>query len=297
MPNNIQQKIKRLLQIGENPRLALFQTLQEIEKEAQNAINQAILEAKEGFEAELIEIKANISKEIESALKEQILAKLTQIKGNKGDPGHTPQKGKDYLTENEINEMIAKIQSQIRIPEDGEPGKDGKTPIAGIDYPTTEQIRKMLMAMVSVIKVKDGKTPVKGVDYFTQDEIDKITSQIKAQFPKIEIKATEIRDKLQSLKGEERLDASAIKNLKKFFGEGKRMLKGAGGPVLRWESLTRVTSTTFLLPSTPYSSSTILFFLNGQLQQSGWSVNLSTRLITTRETEADEEAYAFYREA
>ena len=99
MPNNIQQKIKRLLQIGENPRLALFQTLQEIEKEAQNAINQAILEAKEGFEAELIEIKANISKEIESALKEQILAKLTQIKGNKGDPGHTPQKGKDYLTE------------------------------------------------------------------------------------------------------------------------------------------------------------------------------------------------------
>ncbi len=60
----------------------------------------------------------------------------------------------------------------------------------------------------------DGKTPVKGIDYV--DGVDG-----SPDLPE------QIRDKLETLSGEERLDASAIKNLPKAIAE-TRIVEGRG---------------------------------------------------------------------
>jgi hypothetical protein len=50
---------------------------------------------------------------------------LAQVQVMKGEPGYTPVKGKDYLTESEVGSIISYIQSNIRVPKDGKDGKDG----------------------------------------------------------------------------------------------------------------------------------------------------------------------------
>ena len=63
-------------------------------------------------------------------------------KGEKGDKGDAPVKGKDYFTEEEKQEFIEKAT-----PVKGVHYFDGYTPVKGVDY-------------------NDGYTPQKGVDYF-----------------------------------------------------------------------------------------------------------------------------------
>jgi len=76
-----------------------------------------------------------------------------------------------------------------------------------------------------VRKLKDGYTPVKGVDYVDGKDADeeKITATLLSKIPS-EHTPFDIRDKLHSLEGEDRLDAMAIKNLpeatKKLIGLG-----------------------------------------------------------------------------
>lgn len=73
--------------------------------------------------------------------------------------------------------------------------KDGYTPVKGKDY----------------FDGKDGYTPIKGKDYFDgKDGEDGVTTIIKEEE---NLSKEEIRDRLESLKGQNRLDASAIKNL------------------------------------------------------------------------------------
>lgn len=70
--------------------------------------------------------------------------------------------------------------------------------------------------------IKDGKTPIKGRDYF--DGINGKDGTL--------IKAEEIRDKLESLEGEDRLDASAIKGLEAILSDIKGLKQrptGNGG--------------------------------------------------------------------
>ncbi len=45
-----------------------------------------------------------------------LTTKLEMIKGDKGD---VPQKGIDYWTEQEVNQIIREITKSIRIPDDG----------------------------------------------------------------------------------------------------------------------------------------------------------------------------------
>lgn len=91
------------------------------------------------------------------------------LKGNPGDDGYTPVKGKDYfdgkdgkdgtsVTVKSISESTADGGSNVVTFSDGKTltvkngkkGTDGKTPVKGVDY----------------LDGKDGYTPVKGVDYF-----------------------------------------------------------------------------------------------------------------------------------
>lgn len=68
--------------------------------------------------------------------------------------------------------------------------KDGKTPVKGIDYFDGE----------------DGETPVKGVDYFDGKDGSPDTKE-------------QVRDKLEELKDNERLDISAIKGTESLIEE------------------------------------------------------------------------------
>jgi hypothetical protein len=79
--------------------------------------------------------------------------------------------------------------------------KDGYTPVKGKDY----------------FDGKDGYTPKKGVDYFDgknglngRDGKDGVTKVITKE---IDLDADKIKTRLESLTGEDRLDAKAIKNL------------------------------------------------------------------------------------
>ncbi len=56
----------------------------------------------------------------------ELLGKVMgQVQLIKGDDGYTPVKGKDYWTNDEIEQVIAYIEGRIRVPEDGKDGKDG----------------------------------------------------------------------------------------------------------------------------------------------------------------------------
>ncbi len=112
----------------------------------------------------------------------------TDLKGDPGENAVTPVKGKDYFTKDEQEDFLKKAT-----PVKGKhyrDGIDGNTPVKGIDYFDGE----------------DGKTPIKGVDYEDGKDGSPDTP-------------TQIREKLETLTGEDRLDAKAIKNLPEFIKE------------------------------------------------------------------------------
>lgn len=96
-----------------------------------------------------------------------------------------------------------------------------------------------------------------------------------------ELSAEEIKNKLQFLKGEARLDASAIKNLPKERGG---MMHG-GGAALTYNEVPSGAvdgaNTTFTLANLPKSGS-VMLFVNGLLQRSGTGndFTISGRTIT-----------------
>lgn len=87
------------------------------------------------------------------------------LKGDKGDPGYNPVRGKDYYTEKDINIMIEYIQSKVRDGIDGIDGADGKDGAVG---PAG----------------KDAESPVRGIDYWTEKDQAKILKEILGQIPK-----------------------------------------------------------------------------------------------------------------
>ena len=129
-------------------------------------------------------------------IKEEIEKSLEKIKGKDGEDGHTPIKGKDYYTPEEIKE-IKKEVTPIKGKDyfDGKDGKDGRNGKDGKDG--ARGLRGL--------SGKDGKDGRNGKDGKDGKDGSPDTPY-------------EIRDKLSSLKGNERLDAKAIKNLAKEMG-------------------------------------------------------------------------------
>ena len=271
----LQAKIQRFYKAKENPALALFLFMQEIEeivtKKAEKEINDFKLKAQKELENE----RENFRKEIE-------LFKRTFAKGDKGD---VPIKGKDYFTKEEIAEFTRKVSSLVRVPQ------DGMTPVAGVDYLTKKQIEREIRQLVSAIEIaetKDGRTPIKGVDYFTNKDIKEILS-------KLDINAKIIRNKLESLKGEERINALAIKNLPEVVSKEARGIVSAAVPGYVARIARRAVSfqwiepdgecngvnTLFTLPYPPYNPNTLMFFVNGILQKKDSDYTIDGKEITT----------------
>ncbi len=103
-----------------------------------------------------------------------------------------------------MEEIVSRALSRIKVP------KDGYSPVKGKDYFDGENGEDG----------KDAETPLKGIDYFTKAEqkdfVEKITKEVKKLFP-LPITAKEIRILLESLKNEDRLDASFLKGLERYF--------------------------------------------------------------------------------
>lgn len=129
-------------------------------------------------------------------IKEEIEKSLEKIKGKDGEDGHTPIKGKDYYTPEEIKE-IKKEVTPIK-GKDYFDGKDGKN---GRDGKNGKDGARGLRGLSG----RDGKDGRNGKDGKDGKDGSPDTPY-------------EIRDKLSSLKGNERLDAKAIKNLAKEMG-------------------------------------------------------------------------------
>jgi hypothetical protein len=116
--------------------------------------------------------------------------RILKIEDHKPKDGYTPIKGKDYF--------------------DGRKGEDGKTPIKGVDYFDGE-------------KGKNGRDGKDGRDGRNgKDGKNGITKIIREE---VALESKDIKNRLEGLKGEDRLDAKAIKNLP--IGGTQRI--GSGG--------------------------------------------------------------------
>ena len=248
MTPEIQAKIQRFYKIKDNPSLALFEFIQEIEK--------ALAEK---LEKEINNFKLKAEKELE-AEKENFRIELF----------------KKIVTKGHIDEFVKAVYSLI--PKDG---RDGITPIAGVNYPDKKQIEGMIRQFVSQIipELKDGKTPIKGMDYFTDKEIEEIMKEIYAELKSRikEINASDIKDLKEFVSNEARGMVSAAER-----GYVARIAKRT----IRFEWIEpdgecNGVNTTFTLPYAPYNSNTIMFFVNGALQKKDDDYTIDGKIITT----------------
>lgn len=125
------------------------------------------------------------------------------ITGEKGEPGYTPIKGKDYFTDAEIGTIVSFLLTQVK---DGAPGEKGDTGQAG----------------------KNGRTPVRLVDYWTaadqeqiiRDVLKKVPVPKDGTSPKVEDVVTEV---LKELKKHPNVDGLRLSALE------KRLIRLGGG--------------------------------------------------------------------
>jgi hypothetical protein len=152
------------------------------------------------------------------------------VDGKDGEDGYSPKKGVDYFTQREVEAIVKEVRDMIPDPIpakdgahglDGKDGQDGYTPVKGQDYYTDEDIKELVEALTG--RLKKWKK-------ITKNEIKTIAKQVIALID-VDVPAEEIRDKLQSLEGDERLDASSIKNLEKFTQTVVQQFPFSGGGV------------------------------------------------------------------
>ena len=139
--------------------------------------------------------------------------------------------GENLKKDKAIEDIIGKVATKLAVKmailekgEKGEPGDNGHTP-------TVTELRELIIPLIP--------EPAHGIDGQDADE-EKIIEGVLAKIKLPEFKETvldtpeQLRDKLESLKDEARLDKSAIKNLQEDLDKLKEMirsvsLKGAGG--------------------------------------------------------------------
>lgn len=130
---------------------------------------------------ELVKQKQLLNYQIEQYLAENVY----RFKGDKGDRGDDGQTIKGDKGEKGID------------------GLHGKTPIKGQDYFTTEDIQELKSLIGKPLEIE------------TEKVLNKVEELEKKAIT--EIKAVDIARKLETLTGDKRLDASAIKNLSKYI--------------------------------------------------------------------------------
>lgn len=128
--------------------------------------------------------------------------------------GNLPVRGKDFFTDSDIKTIIDTIYDKLPTREELK-GKDGNDGV--VDYSVVEKLAKPLIET----KYKEIKNELDVL----ADKVIKILEESK---PK-ELNARDIRNKLESLTGNDRLDAKAIKGLEKFMTTFISTSTGGGG--------------------------------------------------------------------
>lgn len=134
------------------------------------------------------------------------LATLTWPQGEKGEPWKTPEKGVDYFTPSDIQEVAKETAKFVPPWKDGKDGESIQWPMWPQGVPGESIVWPRWPAGRNG---KDAPIPVKWVDYF--DGID-----WSPDTPK------DIKKKLESLKDDERLDIKAIKWVDKLEKDIKK---------------------------------------------------------------------------
>ena len=210
----IVQNEKNNKEVNDNLEALIVQTQKNDNKDELEAIAKVNLDTKN--------VIKRGNKEVVGAIKElkprevngtEVINSLIKLfKGDKGDDGKTPQKGVDYFTDEEVENIIKSVLKQIPTPKDG---KDGYTPIKGKDY----------------FDGKDGYTPIKDKDYFDgkdgldgEDAVvdyDFVIKEVVKKLPKIEKKKDKtIKDLVEELKG--KISFNDLKDLPLSFKQAAR---------------------------------------------------------------------------
>ncbi len=134
----------------------------------------------------------NLVKDLEKKL-EQFLNEVILIKGEKGD----------NPTDVELLKLIKPLIPKPIKGEKGEQGKDGKTPTA----------KELLAIIKPLINNPDIDLIANRASKLASDELLPKIPTIQQITENIPLEAERVRDSLELLTGDERLDASAIKNL------------------------------------------------------------------------------------
>lgn len=145
----------------------------------------------------------------------------------------------------EVKNVVTEIQQNIEIvkKEKGEKGNDGED---GKDYILTEDDKKEIASLIEVPIVEKVVERVEKTEVIREIPVsepvdtDKIAleaskialEEVKAIIPK-DLTSVEIRSFLEDLKDDERLDASAIKNLPEFIGRTTQGMS-SGVRYLKW---------------------------------------------------------------
>lgn len=210
-----------------------------------------------------------LSKVQETKMPTSLVLQNQQVKGDKGEPGYTPVKGKDYFTKDEIETIKKQVFKMIEIPKPI-PGTPGKTPVKGKDYFTPQEIGKFIQDIRSTIEVpKAEQVDYKRVQAFVEEQVIQKAKEIEKLIPDASeviktavqqaldaITPDEIKRQLESLKGDYRLDAKAIKNLpsntiKHIYSGGGASTGGASLTELTTSSTVNGTNTTFAFTTKP----------------------------------------------
>jgi len=147
---------------------------------------------------------------------------MQAIKGDKGDDGYNPEKGKDYFTDQEIKDISSDILEKAT-PKKGKDyfdGDDGYTPVKGKDYFTPKELREIISSCVERIPVpKDGLPGEKGEDAVV--DYDKIIKDVVKKLPKIKKQSEKsVEDIAEQLKG--KLSYDDLKDLPYAFKTSAR---------------------------------------------------------------------------
>lgn len=220
-------------------------------------------------------LKTRENKTEDSALDQLVFAlisKIESVKGEKGDPGHTPVKGKDYWTDGELNTVIKYILREAT-PIKGRhyvDGKDGKTP-------TGKELTRLIIPLIPDAKEgKDGKDGSPDTPHDIVSKINTLTGVLEPSVIKgvATTKDLESRDK-KVLDGMARIDGR-IKLIDQRWGAHGG---GKGTPFAGTSEKSTTTPngvvTTFAFAHTP-----TLIFWNGQMQFVGDDYTVSGTSIT-----------------
>ena len=222
-------QLKKILQLGTNPGVGLFQAIQQMQSDMSSKMAKLKEEIIKEVLKEIKEIDPQNAGFIDKIVNKTVSQLVKDTKGDQGIQGIQGLQGK-----------VGAIGQSIE-------GKKGLQGITGVMGATGKEGQDGKDGNNGV----DGKTPIKGVDYFTKQERDQFLSQI---IPMIKIKP--ILEDIRSIK--KMLEEQEKENKK--LGSRQRTLH-RGGISLAVDELLGTgdgATTTFDLVNVPYDASSMI---------------------------------------